>query len=74
MNQEEHDALAKMSEEDARKWLEGRYGKVMNTKEAQEAFEIRCFIAPLCLATRKSDRKQGTLTFCHSPRFYFEFR
>ncbi|MHA1662685.1 MAG: hypothetical protein ACTSVR_05445 [Candidatus Thorarchaeota archaeon] len=74
MNQEEHDALADMSDEDARAWLEERYGEVWNTKEVQEAFTIEGFLSPCCTAVRKSDGKRGVLFFSHNPRFYFDFR
>ena len=76
MNQEEHDALAEMSEEDAREWLKKHYKTedIWNTKEVQELFEITSFMSPYCICTRKSDGKTGTLIFCHSPRFYFDFK
>lgn len=74
MNQEEHDALAEMSEEDARKWMEERYGEVWTTKEATTAFDFDSFMAPYAVVTRKSDKKKGTLMFVHSPRFYFNFK
>lgn len=47
---------------------------VWNTAEVQCKFEITGFLAPFCMARRKSDNVKGTLEFCHSPRFYFDFR
>lgn len=49
-------------------------GKVWDTSEVQEAFEVIGFMAPYVRVIRKSDRKEGYLTFQHSPRFYFDFR
>ncbi|RLI55228.1 MAG: hypothetical protein DRP09_10460 [Candidatus Thorarchaeota archaeon] len=74
MNQEEHDALANMSEEEARKWLEERYEKVWDTNEAMKAFDFKGFRSPFAFVERKSDGKKGTLRFSHRPRFYFDFQ
>jgi hypothetical protein len=41
--------------------------------EVRDAFEIIGFMAPFCVAIRKSDRKKGSLEFTHHPRFYFNF-
>lgn len=41
--------------------------------EVREAFEIIGFMAPFCVAIRKSDGKKGSLEFTHHPRFYFNF-
>ena len=57
-----------------REELEAIYGKVWTTGEVQQEFTIKGFFAPYCAAIRKSDSKRGTLTFQHSPRFYFDFR
>jgi hypothetical protein len=53
-----------------------QYGEdnIWDTKGVQEDFEITGFLAPFCMARRKSDNVKGTLEFCHSPRFYFDFR
>ena len=56
-----------------REELEAQYGKVWTTDEVQEEFKITSFYAPYCGAIRKSDGKNGSLTFQHSPRFYFDF-
>jgi hypothetical protein len=47
---------------------------VWDTAGVQRDFEIVGFMAPFCVARRKFDNVKGTLTFCHSPRFYFDFR
>lgn len=51
------------------------YGKdnVWDTEGVQRDFEIVGFMAPFVVAVRKADNVKGTLTFCHSPRFYFDF-
>lgn len=61
--------LAKTTD-DPRAALEAKYGQCWDTKELQEAFEVRGFMAPMIGVTRKSDGAQGTLLFSHSPRFY----
>jgi len=47
---------------------------VWDTQGVQKDFEIIGFMAPFVVARRKSDNAKGTLTFCHDPRFYFDFR
>lgn len=55
--------------------LEERYGKgnVYTTAEMTAAFNVAGFAAPFVIVTRRADGKRGTLTFQHSPRFYFDF-
>lgn len=60
--------------EDVRKDLEARYGKVYNTDEMCAEFTAIGFAAPLVVVKRKSDGAQGSLSFCHNPRFYFDFQ
>lgn len=62
------------SEATERELLEQKHGQVWNTEELTADFEVTGFIAPFVLVIRKSDRKRGTLTFQHSPRYYFDFR
>lgn len=57
-----------------RKELEKQYGKVYNTNEVSEEFEIVSFMAPFISVVRKSDSKKGWMTFQHMPRFYYDFR
>lgn len=58
-----------------REGLEAVHGKgnVWDTEELQRDFAVRSFLAPFTMVVRKSDGKQGTLMFQHSPRFYFSF-
>lgn len=50
-----------------------RYGAVYDTAELAEAFEVIGFMAPYVLVRRKSDGAKGSLTFQHSPRYYYAF-
>jgi hypothetical protein len=53
--------------------LETRHGKVWNTQELAEEFDVLGFMAPFVVVARKADGKKGSLEFQHSPRFYFNF-
>jgi hypothetical protein len=56
-----------------REELEQEHGKVWDTQELGQDFEVRSFCAPFVVVTRKSDGVRGSLSFQHSPRFYFNF-
>ncbi|TWT64387.1 hypothetical protein [Rubinisphaera italica] len=62
------------SDPTGREALECKHGKVWNTSELQEDFEVVGFLAPYVIARRKSDGQQGSLMFQGSPRFYFSFQ
>jgi hypothetical protein len=68
---------ASLSEDELHRYQQlcAQYGddNVWNTDGVQIEFEITGFLAPFCMARRKSDNVKGTLQFCHSPRFYFDF-
>ena len=54
--------------------LEKTYGKVWDTSELSNDFDVRGFMAPYAVVVfRKSDSVEGFLSFQHSPRFYFDF-
>ena len=57
-----------------RELLEAEHGQVWDTKELQQDFSVDGFLAPFVLVTRKSDGVKGSLTFQHSPRYYFDFQ
>lgn len=57
----------------SREALEAQYGKVWNTQELSEDFEVIGFMAPLVVVRRKADGVKGSLEFTHMPRFYFNF-
>lgn len=54
--------------------LECRYGRVWDTHELQQDYEVQGFAAPLVIVIRKADGARGTMYFQHSPRFYFDFQ
>lgn len=53
--------------------LEARYGRVWNTLELAQEFEVLGFAAPLVVVRRKADGSRGSLEFQHDPRFYFNY-
>lgn len=53
--------------------LEAKYGKVWNTDELRDEFEVSGFMAPMVVVRRKSDGVKGSLEFQHMPRYYFRF-
>jgi hypothetical protein len=53
--------------------LEAEHGKVWDTNQLRDEFEVIGFMAPMVSVKRRSDGKDGTLFFQHSPRFYFGF-
>ena len=61
------------SEAGVRSQLEERHGQVWNTEELGRDFEVVGFAAPFVVVLRRSDGVKGSLTFQHSPRFYFDF-
>jgi hypothetical protein len=53
--------------------LEAQYGKVWDTTELSEEFTAIGFMAPFVMVKQKVSGKKGSLEFCHSPRFYFNY-
>ena len=49
-------------------------GNVWDTDELTEEFVVICFAAPLVVVQRRSDGVEGTMSFCHRPRYYYNFR
>jgi len=64
---ETHDSNAE------RKRLEAQYGRVWDTAQLSEDFEVLGFMAPFVVVRSKSDGRKGSLEFQHHPRFYFSF-
>ena len=58
----------------SREALEKDCGKVWDTSQLQEDFDVIGFLAPFVQVVRKSDAVGGLLKFQHSPRFYFSFQ
>jgi hypothetical protein len=57
----------------SREGLTNRYGKVWDTQELSQDFDVMGFMAPCVVVKRKADGVTGSLTFQHYPRFYFDF-
>ena len=53
--------------------LVAKFGKVYDTPELQENFEVISFAAPFVYGVDKATGKKGTLMFQHNPRFYYSF-
>jgi len=53
--------------------LASEYGRVWDTQQLQEEFEVESFLAPTVTVRRKSDNVRGTMLFTHKPRFYYAF-
>tara|TARA_Y100000310_G_scaffold91334_1_gene88674 strand:+ start:2028 stop:2273 length:246 start_codon:yes stop_codon:yes gene_type:complete len=62
------------SDPGSREALEAQHGQVWDTEQMSEDFEAIGFMAPFIVVRRKSDGVKGSLTFQHSPRFYFNFQ
>jgi len=62
------------AEPGSREALEAEHGQVWNTDEMGQDFQALGFGAPFIMVRRKSDGVKGSLTFQHSPRFYFDFQ
>lgn len=66
------------SEDRAKRKLEliQSYGEdnVWDNDEVSEIFSFQGFMMPYAVVTRYSDGQRGTVTFTHSPRFYFDFK
>jgi hypothetical protein len=57
----------------SREALAALYGPVWDTEELSRDFEVKAFMAPLVVVTRKADRAEGSLIFQGSPRLYYSF-
>ena len=58
----------------SREALEAVHGKVWDTQQLSDEFEVLGFLAPYCVVRRKADGVKGSLEFQHSPRFYHSFQ
>ena len=61
------------AEPGSREALEAEHGKVWDTRQLGEDFEVLGFMAPLVVVKRKSNGRKGSLYFQHSPRYYYGF-
>ena len=58
----------------SREALEAKHGRVWDTDELREEFDVIGFLAPFVAVSRKSDGVKGSLKFQHNPRLYFNFQ
>lgn len=58
----------------SREALETKHGKVWDTQELREDFDVLGFLAPYVVVRRKVDGVVGSLQFQHSPRLYYGFQ
>lgn len=59
---------------DNRAELEARYGRVWNTEELRQEWEVQGFMAPYVIVKSKASGAIGSLEFQHSPRYYFNWQ
>jgi len=54
--------------------LESKHGKVWDTSQLQDDFQVLGFAAPFVIVRRRSDGVRGSLMFQNSPLFYYSFQ
>ncbi len=54
----------------SREALEAAHGRVWDTNQLTEEFEVIGFLAPFVVVRRKADGLKGSLEFQHEPRFF----
>jgi hypothetical protein len=57
-----------------RERLEEKHGRVWDTQQLQEDFEVLQFAAPLIVVRQKITGQMGSMFFQHQPRFYWGFK
>jgi hypothetical protein len=62
------------AEPGSREALEAEHGRVWDTSQLGEDFDVIGFSAPLIVVCRRADGVKGSLFFQHHPRFYFDFQ
>ena len=62
------------AEPGGRESLEAVHGRVWDTEQLRQEFDVLGFLAPYVVVMRKSDGVKGSLMFQASPRFYFGFQ
>lgn len=68
--------LVKNQIPEERSLLEEEYGKdnVWDTDEMVNDFDVKGFMAPFVVVTRKTDSVVGTLEFQDMPRYYYNWK
>jgi len=62
------------AEPGSREALERQYGKVWDTQQLTDAFEVIGFMAPLVVVRRRADGVKGSLEFQNAPRLFFNWQ
>lgn len=62
------------TEPGSREALEAAYGKVWDTQQLTDDFNVIGFLAPLVVVRRRTDDVKGSLEFQGNPRFYFNWQ
>lgn len=62
------------AEPGSREALEAEHGRVWDSDQLADEFQVLGFLAPIIAVRRRSDGMRGSLEFQHNPRFYFSFR
>jgi hypothetical protein len=57
-----------------RERLEQQHGRVWDTQQLQEDFDVLQFAAPLIVVRQKFTGRIGSMFFQHQPRFYWGFK
>ena len=50
-----------------------QYGRVWDTQQLVEEFEVIGFAAPFVVVRRRADKMRGSLEFQHDPRYYYKW-
>jgi hypothetical protein len=58
----------------SREDLESKHGQVWDTDQLTNDFDVKGFMAPVVVVTRKADGVVGSLYFQANPRYYFGFQ
>jgi hypothetical protein len=61
------------AEPGSREYSEATHGRLWDTSELSQDFEVVGFAAPLVVVRRRNNGQKGSLMFQHQPIFYFGF-
>lgn len=57
----------------SRELLEAEFGRIWDTAQLEQDFDVVGFRAPFVVVRRRCDCRLGSLLFQNVPRFYFAF-
>lgn len=58
----------------SREALEIEHGRIWDTTELTQDFQVKALAAPFVMVRRRSDGRLGSLLFQLHPRFYYAFK